>query len=49
MEAYRLSIKEVVEQTQCNPKIGLTTQEVRHRQQKEGLNELAAKKQKTWF
>ena len=46
---FNQTVKDTVEQLETNEEKGLTTEEVKKRQEKYGLNELAAKKKKSTF
>ena len=46
---FNKTVEETVRQLETNEEIGLTTEEVKKRQEKYGLNELATKKKKSTF
>ena len=46
-ENYQKDLKTIIEELKTNTKTGLTTEEVRKRQEQYGLNELKQKKKKT--
>jgi len=49
MEIYQLTHEEIVEKTESNRKTGLTSEQVAAKQLRDGKNELAEKKRKSFF